>query len=121
VQVAINDSCLVEINPDGQGWQTLYFHTNNRPVSPTLKKVVLPLENLSSASNLQFRFRFKSTEHTGDLYGWLIANIYFYADTLAFGNYTETTIQDFSLVNPIYPATYANWELNAGSLKTLQQ
>jgi len=119
VQVAINDSCLVEINPDGQGWQTLYFHTNNRPVSPTLKKVVLPLENLSSASNLQFRFRFKSTEHTGDLYGWLIANIYFYADTLAFGNYTETTIQDFSLVNPIYPATYANWDLNGWQFKNI--
>jgi hypothetical protein len=119
VQVAVNDSCLVEINPDGQGWQTLYFHTNNIPVSPTLKKVVLPLENFSSANNLQFRFRFRSTEHTGDLYGWLIANINFYADTLAFGNYSESIIQDFSLANPTYPTTYANWDLNGWQFKNI--
>jgi len=119
VQVTANDTCFVEINPDGQGWQTLYYHTNNIPSSISLKKVVLPLDSFSSASDIRFRFRFKSTEHIGDMRGWYINNITFYADTLALGNYTTMTIQDFSIIDPVHPTTYANWDLDGWQFKNV--
>jgi len=119
VKVAANDTCYFEINPDGLSWQTVYFHTNYLPTTTAQKKVVIPLENLSSSDNILFRFRFKSGEHTGDLSGWLITNIYFYADTVTFDHLTSTIIQDFGLVNPDYPATYANWNLNGWEFNTI--